>query len=124
MDSEPTPPHTVLVLDDSPDIRELVEICLSDEGYEVLSARDPDEALRLVTECPVGLILFDLSLAGSSGEEFVQAYRNLPGAGAQMIVLSGASNLEATVERIGADGYLTKPFELDDLLTTVERAIP
>ena len=118
-----TPPNYVLVLDDDVDIRAVVEIALSDEGYEVMSARDAEEALRVVQERPTGLILFDLRLAHGSGEDFIRAYRALPDATAVMIVLSGAANVPEIAAQIGADGYLIKPFDLDDLLGTVEAAI-
>ena len=124
MKREITPPGYVLVLDDDVGIRELVEAVLFEEGYEVVSARDTDAALRLVQERPATLIFFDLALAHGSGESFVSAYRALPDATASMVVLSGAPNLQETAARLGADGYLTKPFDLDDLLAAVKAAIP
>ena len=119
MERELTPPGYVLVLDDDEGIRELIETVLSEEGYEVVGARDSSTALRVVQERPVSLIFFDLSLTHGSGEGFLSAYRALPEATATTIVLSGAANLPETAARLGADGYLTKPFDLDDLLAAV-----
>ena len=113
----------VLVVDDDPTVRELIELTLTDEGYAVVTAGSADEALRIVTARPAALILFDLSLPGMSPEELVTAYRALPGADAQMVAVSGFPGLAQEAARLGANGCLAKPFDLDDLLAMVSAAI-
>lgn len=113
----------VLVVDDDPDVCELIELTLVDEGYVVVTAGSADEALRIVTARPAALILFDLSLPGMSPEELVTAYRALPGADAQMVAVSGFPGLPQEAARLGADGCLAKPFDLEDLLAMVSAAL-
>jgi CheY-like chemotaxis protein len=113
----------MLVVDDDRAICELLEILLSEEGYEVACATTIARALDLAATHQVDLILFDMSLADGDGEHFVERYRRLPQASARLIAVSGIANLEQEATRIGADGFLTKPFEIDDLLSTVSRAM-
>ena len=68
------------------------------------------------------VILFDLTLGNSSGEGFAHAYSQLPNATACLIVVSGAVNIVERAAEMGVDGYLVKPYELDDLLATVAKA--
>ena len=111
----------ILVVEDEDVLRELVEIVLSEEGYAVRSAVNAARALDMVISERPSLILFDISLPDLSGAEFVQRYRALPDATATLIALSAIVNLEEAAGRIGADGFLTKPFELEDLLGLVNR---
>ena len=112
----------VLVVDDDPGICELIELTLTDEGYAVVTTGNVDDALRLLTDRPAALILFDLSLPGSGPDELVTAYRALPNASAQLVAVSGSTGLEREAARLGADGCLAKPFDLDDLLAIVGAA--
>lgn len=114
----------ILVVEDEEVLRELVEIVLTEEGYAVRSATNAARALDLVISERPSLILFDISLPDLSGAEFVQRYRALPDATAALVALSAIVNLEDEARRIGADGFLAKPFELEDLLSLVNRLLP
>jgi CheY-like chemotaxis protein len=106
----------ILVIDDDPEIRELLEILLSDEGYEVGTAASASGAMDLIASRHPDLILLDLRLQGQTGESFTEAYRVLPNATASLVLLSAAADLEQVAATIGVDRYLSKPFDLDDLL--------
>jgi two-component system, OmpR family, response regulator MtrA len=111
----------ILILDDDEAISELLEIVLTEEGYEVQRATTVGQALEIVHVCRPSLVLFDLRLAHEDGAAFVRSYRKLPGSTGGLIAFSGMPNLEEEAVRLGADGYLSKPFDLDDLLTLADR---
>jgi DNA-binding NtrC family response regulator len=113
----------ILILDDDAAIRELLEILLTEEGYEVESAQDNSHALAAIKEREPALILFDMRSPGAGGHAFVEAYRELPDASAILIAVSGIADLEQEAARIGADGFLPKPFDIEDVLAMVRKAL-
>ena len=111
----------ILVVEDDRALCELLEFVLADEGYDVRCARTASEALDLAEQRQPAVILFDMHLANGTGEDFLRAYRALPDASARLIAVSGIANLEGEAARIGAHGFLKKPFELEDLLASVDK---
>ena len=118
--SNPDESTYILVVDDDESICDVIALILSEEGYEVTSARDGARALRLIAERPPALILLDLSIADRSAEELVAAYRQVASEAASIIVVSGNANVEQRAEAVSADAFLTKPFDLAILLDTVQ----
>lgn len=109
----------LLVVEDDNDINKLLKTILSKQGYEVDSAFSGTEAILLVKLNKYDLILLDLMLPGINGEEVIQNIRkkyNLP-----IIVLSAKGTIEDKVNvfDLGADDYITKPFERLELLVRV-----
>ena len=113
----------ILVVDDDDALRELLEIVLTDEGYEVQVAGSAAQALNLARKRQPALILFDVLLGDQHGAAFVESYRQLPDATAPMLAVSALADLAAEAARIGADDFLAKPFDLDDLLARLKRVI-
>lgn len=114
----------VLVVDDEPDIRRLVGEALRLEGYQVRTAGDGREALQRVAEERPDLILLDLMMPVMDGRQFCSVLARAPtstvhGGRIPVIVLSADRHLHEQAEELGAAGYLTKPFDLDDLLAAV-----
>lgn len=116
---------TILVVEDDPDIRELLAELLEDEGYEVHMASDGVEALDELERWQPRVMLLDLMLPRVSGFEVLKRLRDgtidqTPGS---IIVLtaSGASAAEAT-RNPRVTGLLRKPFRVDQLLETVSDA--
>ena len=109
----------ILAIDDEAALAELLHDILADEGYEVRAVTTAAEALTVAQHHPPSLILFDLTMPAMSGEQFVQAYRSLPNASAKLVAISGIPHLDREAARIGADGYVVKPYEIDDLLATI-----
>src|ERR671933_1253799 len=108
-------PTRVLVVDEDSTIRDVIALALSDAGYEVIEANDGAAALALVRQRPPDVILLDMRMPIMDGWEFAQAYRHLPGPHAPVIVVTAASDPAERAAEIKADGYLAKPFQLDDL---------
>jgi CheY-like chemotaxis protein len=113
----------ILVVDDDESICDLIDLALTDEGYEVVCARNGGDALRLLQERAPALVLFNLVMPDQGGADFINACRQVPNGAAPMIVVSGFPNLDQIAAQIGADGLVAKPFELTDLLATVQAAL-
>jgi two-component system, chemotaxis family, chemotaxis protein CheY len=109
----------ILVVDDDLSIRDLVEMALADHGYAVEPAPNGVEALEIVRRARPNVILLDMRMPLMDGWEFARAYRELPGPHAPIIVLTAARDARERAAEINAEGYLGKPFDLDDLLELV-----
>ncbi|HEX9269684.1 MAG TPA: response regulator [Candidatus Limnocylindria bacterium] len=113
-------PRRVLVVDDDEGIRELIVSALSEEGYDVASAADGSEALTLLDSYEPGVILLDMRMPGMDGWQFARAYRSRPGRHAPIVICTAALDVQREASDIGAEGFLGKPFQLEDLLNAVE----
>lgn len=116
--------RTVLVVDDDDSIRDMLEAFLADEGYNVVCATDGAEALELVTDKLVpDLLLLDIGMPVVNGPEFVALYRRIcEPPHAPIIVITARGDGERIAEEIGAEGFVNKPFELEELAAAVKRA--
>jgi CheY-like chemotaxis protein len=113
----------VLVVDDDDGIREVVSTILEGEGYPVRTASNGDAALQVLEESPVELVLLDLRMPGPSSSTLVHRLRARP-APPRIAIMSGASEVERIADDLDADGCLSKPFELETLLSEVTRICP
>ena len=111
----------VLVVEDDPHMRQLVEEILSDEGYQVRTAQDGQAALEEVARELPGVILLDMRMPRMNGWEFAREFRERYGRRAPIVVLTAASDAGQRAAEIEAEGFLGKPFDLDDLIRVVER---
>lgn len=117
--------NKILVIEDDKDINRLLCRILKKEGYDVIPAYSGTEAkLRLEQEIP-NLILLDLMLPGMKGEELTTFIRNEKKSNVPIIILSAKTALGNKVELItlGADDYITKPFEPQEVLVRVMAAL-
>lgn len=113
---------TVLVVDDEASIRDLVAVMLSDEGYNVVSAQNGQEALRLVAEKRPDLIVTDWMMPVMGGEKLIQVLHDANSAKrAAVIVMSAALNPDFESTRVAA--FLPKPFDSARLLETVRQVL-
>lgn len=122
-DEARTPQRPILIIDDHPDIRDLIAQTLTDEGYQVETYSDAEAALgRILSEQP-GLVLLDLMMPRMSGWQMIGALRERLGpAHVPVVLLSASRELRQTAEQFGV-AYLPKPFNLNDLLLLVERVV-
>ncbi len=121
--SEPEQHVRVLVVDDEPNITELVALGLRYEGFEVSTAGDGRSALRAVDEFRPGLLILDVRLPDIDGFEVCRRMR-ADGIRVPVVFLTARDSTEDKIAglTIGGDDYLTKPFSLDELVARV-RAI-
>jgi len=111
----------ILLLEDAPEIRTLLERRLANAGYEVLTAEDAVEAGKLVVQRSPDLIIADIQLPYMSGDEFVAALRADPAVrDIPVIFLSVDAQLEEHARRLGAVAYFDKAVSLERLLEVVE----
>jgi CheY-like chemotaxis protein len=118
--SAPRPSPAILVVDDQADIRDIVALVLSDEGYAVQTAANGQEALDSIRQQPPSLVLLDLQMPVMTGWDVVDKLR-AEGLPVPVVFMSAGIIARAEAERVGVAGYLSKPFDLDDLLGVVER---
>lgn len=115
----------VLIVDDDAGIIEVVECALRERGYEVLIARDGDEALKRAERDAPDLIILDLVMPKRSGLTVLKRLkRDRPGA--PPIIMLTARDEERHREfakSLGVSAYLNKPFDIDALMDTVESLI-
>ena len=115
----------ILIVDDEPDIRELISGVLEDDGYETRMAADSDAALTAVNERKPSLVLLDVWLRGSrlDGLELLTEIKKIDSQ-LPVIVISGHGNIDTAVAAIseGAVDFIEKPFEAEHLMHLVGRA--
>jgi two-component system, chemotaxis family, chemotaxis protein CheY len=113
----------ILIVDDDESIRQIVRICLTDEGYEVSEAPNGQVALSVLREFTPSLILLDLRMPVMDGWEFARRYEKTPGPRAPIVAFVAALNAEQDCADLDAAGILAKPFDLDDLLRAVRNLL-
>ncbi|HWO43757.1 MAG TPA: response regulator transcription factor [Candidatus Eisenbacteria bacterium] len=119
------PAQKILVIEDEPDIRKLVQYNLAQERFKVIEAEDGEQALRILQRDKPNLIILDLMLPGLSGVELCKMLRERPETAQLPILMLTAKAGEADRVvglEIGADDYLTKPFSPRELVARI-RAI-
>jgi DNA-binding response OmpR family regulator len=120
---EPSPTPLVLVADDDPDILTLVGFRLERAGYEVLPARDGEEALALALERQPDLAILDVMMPKLDGYEVTQRLRSNQATRGMPVILLTARVQEADITRgfeAGADDYIKKPFSPQELRARVQ----
>lgn len=115
---------TILVLHYDAPLREFLAAALADAGYRVLGAAEPDQALALAARERLALALVGTIPRGDFGRGFARADARRPGPRAPTVLLSTAEDLAAVPAAEGVTAAVPEPFELDDLLATVERLLP
>jgi two-component system, OmpR family, alkaline phosphatase synthesis response regulator PhoP len=110
---------SVLVVDDEPQVVWMLQFSLEAEGYRTLSARDGRAALDEVREHHPSVVLLDIMMPVMDGWAFLEELQTLPvGERPRVIVVSARSSLRdrAKAAELGADAFVAKPFNVDDLL--------
>ena len=117
------PKHPLLIVDDDELFAELMAYHLREQGHEVLMAGEGRRAQAIILEQPIDLVLLDLGLPGMNGIDLLRALRHsfsmmqLP-----IIVVTGEDQSASLVEalRLGANDYVTKPFDFSNVLARVQ----
>ena len=112
----------VLVVDDEPQVVWMLQFSLEAEGYQTLSARDGRAALDEVREHHPSVVLLDIMMPVMDGWAFLEELQALPAdERPRVIVVSARSSLRdrAKAAELGADAFVAKPFNVDDLLVVL-----
>ena len=114
----------VLVVDDEESVRNLLQRFLKEAGYDVVTAANGQEALDKMSQLSIEVVLLDIKMPGMSGMAVLQqTATNWPDI--CVVMATAVVDMQIAVEamKMGAYDYITKPFNRDDLLLTVRRAI-
>jgi two-component system, OmpR family, KDP operon response regulator KdpE len=112
-------PGRILVIDDESQITRVLRAALSAQGYDVRTANDPEEGLRVFRDWAPDLVITDLMMPGMSGVDVCRVIRER--GSTPVLVLSVREHERSKVEALdaGADDYVTKPFGIQELLARV-----
>ena len=113
-------PRRVLVVDDDPAIRHVIATALADEGYEVVTAANGQEAMEQIHTQPPSAVLLDLNMPVMNGWELT-AQVQASGLPVPLVFMTAGDRARAEAARHQVAGYLSKPFDLSLLLDCVEQ---
>jgi two-component system chemotaxis response regulator CheY len=117
---------TILAVDDSAAMRQMVGVTLRAAGYEVIEASDGEEALEYARRHRVHLVLADVNMPRMDGITLIAQLRTLPNYHlTPLLLLTTESSPERKIQgsQAGATGWMVKPFNPDQLLATLERVL-
>ncbi len=113
----------ILVVEDDPDLRELIQFVLETEGIAVATVADGQAALEYVERESPSLILLDRELPILDGVAVAAQLRAAHGDTVRMIAMTAASSAAEFAREVGADDYLQKPFDVNALIAMVRRLV-
>jgi DNA-binding NtrC family response regulator len=108
----------ILVVDDDPGIRQMLELALTSHGHVVEGVSSVGEAIDAAARLRPALVLLDSLLGADHGSSFAAAAHR---PGMAIILMTASENAASTAERMGADGYLEKPFDLEAIYAFARR---
>src|ERR1700684_1695760 len=117
---------TILAVDESAAMRQMVGVTLRAAGYEVIEASDGDEALEYARKHRVDLVLTDVNMPRMDGITLIAPLRTLPNSPlTPLLLLTTDSSPDRKIQgkQAGATGWMVKPFNPDQLLATLERVL-
>lgn len=113
----------ILIVDDDPQIRRVLRTAFVAQGYEILDARNGEEALEKLRDEKVDLIILDMNMPGMSGLETCRTIRASSDVSIIMLTVRDAEADKVEALDAGADDYMTKPFSSPELLARIRAAL-
>jgi DNA-binding response OmpR family regulator len=117
-------PSWVLVIDDDPDISMMLKVMLEYKGYKVVTAERVDEIFQAISNKSFNLIIMDMLLSGINGTDIcvqlkgMEDTRSIP-----VMMISAHPNAKELCMKAGANDFMAKPFDMDDILNSVGRLV-
>jgi DNA-binding response OmpR family regulator len=118
--------HTILIVDDDSNVRELLRVNCAAQGLNVLTAGDGAEALRMVEQHIPELVILDVMMPEMDGWEVCKQIRDRYQDAIKVVMLTAKDTARDKIigkNILKADEYLTKPFDIDELLATIHRLL-
>jgi DNA-binding response OmpR family regulator len=118
------PASWILVVDDDPDISMMLKMMLEYKGYKVIIADRPDEIFRAISSHSFNLIIMDMLLSGVNGTDICTKLKakedtcTIP-----VMMISAHPNARELCIKAGANDFMAKPFEMDEIVNTVGRLV-
>jgi DNA-binding NtrC family response regulator len=115
---------SILVVEDEPKLRRLLELQLADEGFRARSAESAEAGLQLANQEPFDLVVSDFKLPGMSGLDFLHALKRV-NANLPVVIMTAFGTVESAVEamKAGASDYVLKPFSLAELVLVIRKEL-
>ena len=110
----------ILLVDDDPNIRQMVNLYLQKEGFEVMMADRGDEALKMFKASPPNLILLDIMLPGMDGWQVCREVRKISNIPIIMLTAKDETFDKVLGLELGADDYVAKPFDMKELVARIK----
>lgn len=116
---------TIFLIDDEADLLQAIRDFLEDEGFAVSTASNGEEAMRMLQTGPMpDLIILDMKMPVMDGRQFASLFHKSHDNLSPIVLVSGDANARKNAESIRADGWIEKPFKLDDLVKKIKEFIP
>ena len=115
---------TILIIDDSASIRQMVAMTLSSAGLDVIEAVDGSDGYKKAITTTVHAVITDLNMPIMNGIEFIRKYRQHPASKAIPVILlttESDEELKRQAKEAGATGWIVKPFKQDQLLAVIKK---
>jgi two-component system, OmpR family, response regulator ArlR len=122
MSANPTNKQRILLVDDEERIVNFLSLKLRVSGYDVVCANDGEKGLELATSANPDLMLLDIIMPGIDGIEVLKRLRKF--SDVPVIVLSAKERVMDEVMTLGANGFISKPFNPDDLIIRIRHVLP
>ena len=118
-------PKKILIIDDDPTVAESTQLALQARGYDALVANDGAKGLALAERERPDLIILDMMIPKRSGFLVLETLRQYDDSFTRVIMLTAieGDRHREYADRLGVDGYLRKPFAIEELLKTIEKAL-
>jgi DNA-binding response OmpR family regulator len=113
----------ILVVEDDPPVRELIDDVLREEGYDVVVAHDGASALRVLESLKVDLITLDLDLPGLTGSDFLRLLQRRKIKIPPVVMVTSHTPVGRQLRKM-AQAVVAKPFDIDDLLASIMELVP
>lgn len=114
----------ILIVDDSKEIRNILSTFLKEEGFKVYTAENGKKALDLIKEKIIDLIITDIRMPEMDGYQLTKKVKEeRPRIGIIIMTAYTSIYTEGDIRKIGADDYISKPFELVDIIEKIERVL-
>lgn len=114
----------ILIIDDDPDIGNMIRLLLQYKGYEVSVIQNPQEAKNLGRNDHFDLMIMDMLLSGTNGVDLCAAFKKDPDLAAiPIIMMSAHPDAQKICVGAGANDFISKPFEMNDLLQKISNLL-
>ena len=113
----------VLVVDDDPQANHLLKLLLELEGFDVVLCPRAEKALAAAEAEQPNVVLMDVHIGGKNGVDLLRELRGTPALGRLPVVMYSGMNLEAECLQAGANGFLMKPYQQEELMAALKKAM-
>jgi len=124
MTGAPNNRRSILVVDDDEDVLVLITRTLLSHGYDTTISPNGENMMDIITQSPPDMILLDIHMNGIDGGTICQLIKtNRTTASIPILMFSANENIASITKQCGADGYITKPFEPNQLNKTIQQIL-